>query len=168
MKAASRTRAPTTVKRTVRPGRRPNGHYRTREYLTEKEVERLMKAASRNRYGHRGCDHDPAGLPAWPASVRTVLPALGAGRSRPCPAARLTAQERHTLCPPTYRQRTAGLAPPSARTRAKPLSILERAGGTDERRWLPQNDYEAWEGREDAIQRASAYAPPRLWVQTCQ
>src|SRR5262249_60556568 len=53
MKAASRTRAPTTVKRTVRRGRRPNGHYRTREYLTEKEVERLMKAAGRNRYGYR-------------------------------------------------------------------------------------------------------------------
>ena len=53
MKAASRKRAPTTVKRTVRRGRRPNGHYRTREYLTEKEVERLMKAAGRNRYGHR-------------------------------------------------------------------------------------------------------------------
>src|SRR5262249_12979721 len=53
MKAASRTRAPTTVKRTVRRGRRPNEHYRTREYLTEREVERLMKAAGRNRYGHR-------------------------------------------------------------------------------------------------------------------
>src|SRR5262249_40173359 len=53
MKAASRKRAPTTVKRTVRRGRRPNRYYRTREYLTEKEVERLMKAAGRNRYGHR-------------------------------------------------------------------------------------------------------------------
>src|SRR5260370_36166204 len=53
MKAASRGRTPTTVKRTVRRGRRPNGHYRTREYLTEREVERLMKAAGRNRYGHR-------------------------------------------------------------------------------------------------------------------
>src|SRR5215510_12715866 len=53
MKAASRPRAPTTVKRTVRRGRRPNGHYRTREYLTEREVERLMKSAGRNRYGHR-------------------------------------------------------------------------------------------------------------------
>src|SRR5262249_13906398 len=53
MKAASRKRAPSTVKRTVRRGRRPNGHYRTREYLTEREVERLMKAAGRNRYGHR-------------------------------------------------------------------------------------------------------------------
>ena len=53
MKSSSRARAPTTVKRTVRRGRRPNGHYRTREYLTEREVERLMKSAGRNRYGHR-------------------------------------------------------------------------------------------------------------------
>src|SRR5262245_27223279 len=53
MKVAARTRAPTTVKRTVRRGRRPNGHYRTREYLTEREVQRLMKATGRNRYGHR-------------------------------------------------------------------------------------------------------------------
>src|SRR5262249_1325237 len=87
-----------------------------------------------------------------------MLPPLGAGRPRPRPVTRLSAQERHTLAPPTYRQRTGALAPPSARTRAKPLSILERAGGTGERRWLPQNDYEAWEGREDAIQRASTYA----------
>ncbi|MFY9879577.1 MAG: tyrosine-type recombinase/integrase [Pseudolabrys sp.] len=42
-----------TVNRTVRPRRRPNCDLRTREYLTETEVERLMKAASGNRYGHR-------------------------------------------------------------------------------------------------------------------
>ncbi|MBV8800325.1 MAG: tyrosine-type recombinase/integrase [Alphaproteobacteria bacterium] len=53
MKTRSRGRTPTTVKRTVKRGRRPNSHYRTREYLTEREVERLMKAAGRNRYGHR-------------------------------------------------------------------------------------------------------------------
>jgi integrase len=53
MKTPSRVRTPTTVKRTVGPGRLPNQHYRTREYLTQKEVERLMKTAGRNRYGHR-------------------------------------------------------------------------------------------------------------------
>src|SRR5262245_28073536 len=52
MKAPSRVRTPTTVKRTVGPVRLPNHQYRTREYLTEKEVERLMKAAGR-MYGHR-------------------------------------------------------------------------------------------------------------------
>ena len=44
---------PNTVKRTVTPKRRRNGDLRTREYLTEAEVERLMKAATANRYGHR-------------------------------------------------------------------------------------------------------------------
>jgi integrase len=44
---------PATIKRTVTPRRRPNGDVRTREYLTEAEVERLMKAAVGNRYGHR-------------------------------------------------------------------------------------------------------------------
>jgi type 1 fimbriae regulatory protein FimB/type 1 fimbriae regulatory protein FimE len=44
---------PTTKKRTVTPRRRRNGDLRTREYLTEAEVERLMEAAKGNRYGHR-------------------------------------------------------------------------------------------------------------------
>jgi type 1 fimbriae regulatory protein FimB/type 1 fimbriae regulatory protein FimE len=45
--------APSIVNRTVAPGRRPNGAYRTREHLTQAEVERLIKAAAGNRYGHR-------------------------------------------------------------------------------------------------------------------
>jgi len=45
--------SPTTVNRTVRPKRPPNGTLRTREYLTEAEVERLMHAAKGNRWGHR-------------------------------------------------------------------------------------------------------------------
>ena len=44
---------PATVNRTVTPRRPPNSKLRTREYLTEAEVERLMKAATRNRWGHR-------------------------------------------------------------------------------------------------------------------
>ncbi len=44
---------PATVKRTVTPRRRPNADLRTREHLTEAEVERLMGAAKRNRWGHR-------------------------------------------------------------------------------------------------------------------
>ena len=42
-----------TVNRTVPPRRSPNSDLRTREYLTEAEVERLMAAAKRNRWGHR-------------------------------------------------------------------------------------------------------------------
>jgi len=44
---------PATVKRTVTPRRLPNAKLRTREFLTEAEVERLMVAAKRNRWGHR-------------------------------------------------------------------------------------------------------------------
>ena len=44
---------PATVKRTVTPRRRPNADLRTREYLTEAEVERLLTAARGNRWGHR-------------------------------------------------------------------------------------------------------------------
>ena len=51
--ATLKRKARTGVKRTVVAGRKPNAAYRTREHLTEAEIERLMKAARRNRYGHR-------------------------------------------------------------------------------------------------------------------
>jgi len=44
---------PRAVNRTVTPKRVPNRDLRTREYLTEAEVERLMAAARKNRWGHR-------------------------------------------------------------------------------------------------------------------
>jgi site-specific recombinase XerD len=44
---------PTTVNRTVTPLRLPNKALRTREHLTETEVEKLMGAAKGNRWGHR-------------------------------------------------------------------------------------------------------------------
>jgi integrase len=53
MKSGSEANAPAIQKRTVARGRLPNANYRTREYLTEREVERLMKAAGDNRHGHR-------------------------------------------------------------------------------------------------------------------
>jgi type 1 fimbriae regulatory protein FimB/type 1 fimbriae regulatory protein FimE len=45
------TPAPTNEKRTVK--RRPNKAYRTREHLTEAEVEALIEAAKANMAGHR-------------------------------------------------------------------------------------------------------------------
>jgi type 1 fimbriae regulatory protein FimB/type 1 fimbriae regulatory protein FimE len=45
--------APSTVNRTVTPKRRPNADLRTREYLTEAEVERLLKATKGNRWSRR-------------------------------------------------------------------------------------------------------------------
>jgi integrase len=44
---------PTAVNRTVTFRRPPNRDLRTREYLTETEIERLMAAAKSNRWGRR-------------------------------------------------------------------------------------------------------------------
>jgi len=44
---------PGTEKRTVRPTRRPNADLRTREYLTEAEIERLLASTKGNRWAHR-------------------------------------------------------------------------------------------------------------------
>jgi site-specific recombinase XerD len=44
---------PAILNRTVTPIRLPNADLRTREYLTEAEVDRLMAAARKNRWGHR-------------------------------------------------------------------------------------------------------------------
>src|ERR1039458_9196664 len=44
---------PATKKRAVPPRRRPNSELRSREHLTESEVEKLIEAARGNRYGHR-------------------------------------------------------------------------------------------------------------------
>jgi type 1 fimbriae regulatory protein FimB/type 1 fimbriae regulatory protein FimE len=53
-KSHLKQRKPAIVKRTVaRPKRPKNSKLRTREYLTELEVERLTAAAKANRYGHR-------------------------------------------------------------------------------------------------------------------
>src|SRR6516162_7355545 len=52
-KSQLRLVSPHTVIGTVPPKRVPNAELRTREYLTEPEIERLMKAAKANRNGHR-------------------------------------------------------------------------------------------------------------------
>lgn len=44
---------PAAIKRTVTPTRLPNVDLRTREYLTETEVERLIAVAKKNRWGLR-------------------------------------------------------------------------------------------------------------------
>ena len=44
---------PAIQKRAVGPLRRPNSELRSREHLTEAEVEKLIEAAKANRHGHR-------------------------------------------------------------------------------------------------------------------
>src|SRR5215472_3785623 len=52
-KSALRLVTPRSEKQTVLARRRPNAEYRTREYLTEHEVENLIDAVKGNRNGHR-------------------------------------------------------------------------------------------------------------------
>ena len=53
VKSPLRLVTPRTKNRTVAtPRRRPNAELRTREYLTDAEVAKLMKAAGGNRWGH--------------------------------------------------------------------------------------------------------------------
>jgi site-specific recombinase XerC len=51
-KASLRLVKPATQKRAVAPLRRPNSELRSREHLTETEVEKLIEAAKGNRWGH--------------------------------------------------------------------------------------------------------------------
>src|ERR1700752_223663 len=51
-KAKFKLVTPATNNRTVPVGK-PNEELRSREYLTDAEVDRLMKAAGGNRWGHR-------------------------------------------------------------------------------------------------------------------
>ncbi len=69
--------APATVKRTVAPTRHPNAELRTREYLTEAEVERLLESHQGKPMGAQGRHDDFGRLPARPAGERGGGPALG-------------------------------------------------------------------------------------------
>ena len=62
------------------PRRRPNAELRTREHLTEAEVERLIEAAKGNRYGHRDATMILIAYQARPTCVGAGRPALGSGR----------------------------------------------------------------------------------------
>ena len=54
--------SPATVKRTVAT-RRPNSELRSREHLTQREVQKLIQAAKGNRWGLRDSTMPSDGLP---------------------------------------------------------------------------------------------------------
>src|SRR5258708_10411924 len=54
MRKSTRKPSPSTIANRTVPRRAPNSELRPREYLTEKEIERLQEAArKRSRHGHR-------------------------------------------------------------------------------------------------------------------
>ena len=163
MKAASADAAPTSEKGTVSRGRQPNAHYRSREYLTEREVERLMKvAAGGNRYGRRDATmilmafrH---GLRASElCSLRWDQVDLGHG------------QERDALGASAHRDRATGATSPTTGARpAGALRIRQRAGGSDEPSRLSADDNAARQGRQNAFPDPSPHASACHWLQAGQ
>jgi len=109
---------PATVNRTVTPKRLPNSKLRTREYLTETEVERLMNAARKNRWGHRDVTMV---LVAYRHGFRAAeLVDLRWSRwIQGRYAARAPAQAGDPKHPPDPRGRTSGTTAASARTGAQ-------------------------------------------------
>ena len=86
---------PATVKRTVTPRRPRNGDIRTREYLTEAEVEKLMDAAKGNRWGHRDATMVLVAYRHGLRASELVDLRWGAGRIQNGHPARPQSQERH-------------------------------------------------------------------------
>jgi hypothetical protein len=66
--------APTTINRTL-PKRLPNSAYRVREYLTEKEVDRLIETA---RKRGRKCSRNSTRLQTWSQGHGALLAPMGA------------------------------------------------------------------------------------------
>ena len=78
VKSPKRRSAPNTVNGTVPPRRVENAKRRPREYLTVKEVAKLIDGArERGRYGHRDATMILVGVPARTACVGAMCVALG-------------------------------------------------------------------------------------------
>ena len=154
MKAPSRVRTPTTVKRTVGPGRLPNQHYRTREYLTQKEVERLMKTAGRNRYGHRDATMI---LLAFRHGLRASELCSLRWEQVDLAHARLHVSRLKSGIPSVH---------PLTGTELRALRRLQREQELS--RYLFLSERGPPMSAVGTIQRASAHAAPCLRVQTCQ
>ena len=154
---------PATVNRTVTPKRLPNSKLRTREYLTEAEVERLMNAARKNRWGHRDATMTLVAYRHGPARLRVSRPAVGPNRVRLGDASRTPGQAGHAQHPSDPRGRVAGAAAAQARAGAKvALRVHLGARGTlQHRRVRPHG--RAGRGRGQArLQGAPAHAEARL------
>ena len=153
---------PASVKRTVTPKRLPNCKLRTREYLTEAEIERLMAAAKRTA-GATGT----LLWSLWPigTGIRVSGPSLGSGGVRNGHPARPQGQAGHSkrASGPRGRATRAATAPTRPGTQVT-LRIHFGAGVTLQHRWLRPHGG-AGRGRGQAgVQSASTHAQARLWL----
>ena len=116
---------PTIQKRAVGPLRRPNSEFRSREHLTETEVEKLIKAAEGNRHGHRDATMI---LVAYRHGLRAseICDAMGVIRFQCGHAARPKGEEWEAKHASHSGRRTAGAAKTPAGCAKITIRVRER------------------------------------------
>ena len=149
---------PTTENRTVTPTRRPNAAYRTREHLTQAEVERLIKAAGKNRWGHRDATMVLVAFRHGLRVVGTHRPSLGPDRLQRREPACPQGQEGHACDPSDPWRRAAGAASASAGAGSiLAVRLHQRARLALHHRWLRADDRASWRNRQAGLQ-----GPPHM------
>ena len=160
---------PATVNRTVTPRRPPNADLRTREYLTEAEVERLMKAAKRNRWGHRDATMI---LVAYRHGLRVselVDLRWDQVEFSDGHAARPQGQAGHAEHPSDPRGRAAGAAAAPARAGAQvALRVHLGARRALQHRWVRPHGRAGGQRGQARLQGAPAHAEARLRLRAGQ
>ena len=145
------------------PRKPRNQAVRSREYLTEAEVGKLMKAArNTGRHGHRDATLI---LIAYRHALRVCRaggPALGADRPQPGIAARGTPEERGGLLPPATRAGDSCPAAATAGLSGDTLRLRHRAQGAADRLHGAQAGGEGRGEGRNRIPGPSAHAPSRV------
>ena len=130
---------PSTVLRTVMPRRPPNRDLRTREHLTEAEVERLMEAA-------KGKTATATGTPPWSSWLTGTIdrPSLGSRwtSERP-PCTSVGSRRAH---PARIRSWATSCAPSDGSSANRSLDHLSSSRRSVARRLLPLGLPACWSG----------------------
>ena len=121
---------PATKKRAVAPLRRPNSELRSREHLTQTEVEKLIENTKDNRYGHRDATMILVAYRHGLRAARDLRSAVGADRLALRNAACPPSQERETKHSPRSRRRATSFTKAQAGSSKVTVCIRKRARWT--------------------------------------
>jgi hypothetical protein len=100
---------PATVNQTIMPRRLPNADLRTRGYLTEAEVERLLNGHCQGQpLGASGQYNAPSRVWARPTGVRGCGPAVGQVELRSASLRLRRVNGRRTCSPPLFASHRSG------------------------------------------------------------
>ena len=154
---------PATVNTNSHAQAAPNAELRTREYLTEAEVERLMEAAKGNRWGHRDATMILVAYRHGLRASELVDLRWDQVDFDTAHAARPPGQAGHPKHPSDPRRRIAGPAAAPARAGAQvALRVHLGARRTLHHRRVRAHGRAGRHGGQAGLQGASAHAATRL------